>query len=183
MHTPHEDRTTQRRNWFALSALLFLITLCIFFLLVKNKFIQYNQREINKRFFNPLIMRFAGKAFTPQAVLFHRGRKSGREYQTPITLLPISDGYIIMLTYGAKTDWSRNVLAAGECTVQWHGETSRLVEPEICAARDVVAELRSPYRQSLTLASIAGIQQVFRLKLSLPARENHRPVPGHPDDL
>jgi len=46
-------------------------------------------------------------------VLHHRGRKSGREYQTPVKLFRHGDDYVITLPYGAGTDWVKNVVAAG----------------------------------------------------------------------
>jgi F420H(2)-dependent quinone reductase len=49
-------------------------------------------------------------------LVVHRGRKSGRSYQTPVTVFPTENGFIIALTYGAEnTDWVKNVQAAGGC--------------------------------------------------------------------
>ena len=50
------------------------------------------------------------------------GRKSGRSYETPIIVQPAGDGFVIELTYGPGVDWYKNVLAAGGCTVFWHGK-------------------------------------------------------------
>jgi hypothetical protein len=55
------------------------------------------------------------------AIVQHRGRRSGQVYTTPVVTVPIVDGFIILLTFGADTDWCRNVLAAGQCTLQSHG--------------------------------------------------------------
>ena len=46
-------------------------------------------------------------------VVVHRGRRSGRLYQTPVNVFVIEDGYVLALTYGPDTDWVKNVLAAG----------------------------------------------------------------------
>ena len=46
-------------------------------------------------------------------VVVHRGRRSGREYQTPVNVFSSADGYVFALTYGPETDWVKNVLAAG----------------------------------------------------------------------
>jgi deazaflavin-dependent oxidoreductase (nitroreductase family) len=65
------------------------------------------------------------------AVVSHVGRRSGRTYQTPVNLFRRGDGYVIALTYGADTQWVRNVLAAGGADVETRGRRLRLVGPEV----------------------------------------------------
>jgi deazaflavin-dependent oxidoreductase (nitroreductase family) len=64
-------------------------------------------------------------------VVIHRGRRSGRRYQTPVNVFPAADGYVFALTYGPDTDWVRNVLAAGGCELRTRGRTVRLVSPRL----------------------------------------------------
>ncbi|WP_280457695.1 nitroreductase family deazaflavin-dependent oxidoreductase [Nocardia carnea] len=52
------------------------------------------------------------------AVVVHRGRRSGRIFRTPLWAFRRDDGYVIALTYGAESDWVRNVLAAGGCRLE-----------------------------------------------------------------
>lgn len=78
-------------------------------------------RLLSKRIVNPMAMRFAGSAHSPLAVVRHVGRRSGRAYATPLLLVPVADGFVIELTYGFAVDWYRNVVAAGHCTILWHG--------------------------------------------------------------
>ena len=78
-------------------------------------------RAFSKRVVNPLVMRFAGSAGSPFAVIRHVGRRSGRVYATPLLLAPVAGGFVIELTYGFAVDWYRNVVAAGHCTILWHG--------------------------------------------------------------
>ena len=47
-------------------------------------------------------------------VLVHVGRRSGRTYRTPINAFRTRGGYVFALTYGADTDWLRNVRARGQ---------------------------------------------------------------------
>lgn len=61
----------------------------------------------------------------------HRGRRSGRTFRTPVNVFPVPDGFVIALTYGADSDWVRNVLAAGGCTVVTRRRTHRLVAPRV----------------------------------------------------
>jgi deazaflavin-dependent oxidoreductase (nitroreductase family) len=63
-------------------------------------------------------------------VVIHRGRRSGREYRTPINIFRVPGGYVAALTYG-MTDWARNVLAAGGCEVETRGQRVRLGEPRL----------------------------------------------------
>jgi deazaflavin-dependent oxidoreductase (nitroreductase family) len=65
----------------------------------------------------------------PGAVVVHRGRRTGREYRTPVLAFPVADGLVIALTYGRRVDWLANVLAAGECQVVRRGRAHLLVEP------------------------------------------------------
>jgi deazaflavin-dependent oxidoreductase (nitroreductase family) len=64
-------------------------------------------------------------------VVVHQGRRSGKSYQTPVNVFPTPDGVRIALTYGADSQWVRNVLAAGGAEVVTRGRRLRLVEPVI----------------------------------------------------
>jgi deazaflavin-dependent oxidoreductase (nitroreductase family) len=64
-------------------------------------------------------------------VVVHRGRRSGRSYQTPVNVFPAEDAYVFALTYGSDTDWVKNVLAAGGCELRTRGRTLRLVSPHL----------------------------------------------------
>ncbi len=75
-----------------------------------------------RRYLNPLIRSLAGsRSLRFFAVIHHRGRRSGREYATPVNARPIADGFIIPLTFGEGSDWYQNLLAANECVIRWNG--------------------------------------------------------------
>jgi deazaflavin-dependent oxidoreductase (nitroreductase family) len=92
-------------------------------------------RQFNKAIFNRLILTFAGRH--RYAVVYHVGRRSGHAYTTPVVAVPIADGFIIPLTFGADTDWCRNVLAAGQCMLQWHGLAVTVIRPEVVGVATV----------------------------------------------
>lgn len=71
---------------------------------------------------NPLTRRLARSSFGPFTIVRHVGRRSGKLYETPIIVRPVEDGFVIELTYGPEVDWHKNVLAAGGCTLVWHGK-------------------------------------------------------------
>jgi deazaflavin-dependent oxidoreductase (nitroreductase family) len=64
-------------------------------------------------------------------VVVHRGRRSGRSYQTPVNVFRAGDGYLIALTYGANSDWVKNVVAAGGCELRTRGQTVTLGSPRV----------------------------------------------------
>jgi deazaflavin-dependent oxidoreductase (nitroreductase family) len=64
-------------------------------------------------------------------LVVHRGRRSGRVYQTPVELFPARDGFIVALTYGAGTEWLRNLQAAGGGELRTRGRTLRVGEPRV----------------------------------------------------
>ncbi|MBE0699213.1 MAG: nitroreductase family deazaflavin-dependent oxidoreductase, partial [Anaerolineaceae bacterium] len=76
-------------------------------------------RYFNKRVTNRVTMRFAGKHV--YALIHHQGRKSGISYQTPVVAMPAGENFILPLPYGEHVDWYRNILAAGECRMEWRG--------------------------------------------------------------
>jgi deazaflavin-dependent oxidoreductase (nitroreductase family) len=58
------------------------------------------------------------------------GRRSGTVRRTPINVFRRrSGGYIVALTYGADTQWVRNVLAAGGCRLRTRGRWVELAAP------------------------------------------------------
>jgi deazaflavin-dependent oxidoreductase (nitroreductase family) len=50
-------------------------------------------------------------------VVEHRGRRSGTLYRTPVNVFRTPGGFRVALTYGARAEWVRNVLAAGGAEV------------------------------------------------------------------
>ena len=87
-------------------------------------------------------------------LVIHRGRRSGRQYQTPVNVFPAADGYVLALTYGPDTDWVRNVLAAGGCELRTRGRTVRLVSPRLYHDEDRPG-IRPLERQVLRALNVA----------------------------
>jgi deazaflavin-dependent oxidoreductase (nitroreductase family) len=86
------------------------------------------------RYVNPLVLRLAGTRLLPlYGVIEHRGRSSGKAYRTPVVVQPTSDGFIVPMPWGERSDWYRNVRAAGECVIRWKGRKYRMVQPELIA--------------------------------------------------
>ncbi len=64
-------------------------------------------------------------------VITHTGRRSGRRYRAPVNVFAAADGYVVALTYGAESDWVKNVLAAGGCELEHRGRRERLGAPRL----------------------------------------------------
>jgi deazaflavin-dependent oxidoreductase (nitroreductase family) len=95
-------------------------------------------------------------------LVVHRGRRSGRTYQTPVNVFASGDGYVFALTYGPDTDWVKNVLAAGGCELRTRGRTIRLTSPRLFhdeARRDI----RPLERQVLRTIGVADFLSVKKV--------------------
>jgi deazaflavin-dependent oxidoreductase (nitroreductase family) len=86
--------------------------------------------RVNKHATNHVTAPFAAR-LPGFGIVVHRGRRSGREYRTPVNVFRIDGGYSLALTYGRDAQWVRNVLAAGGCDLVWRGRTLRLGDPEV----------------------------------------------------
>ena len=96
-----------------------------------SAFVRIAMRPMTK-VLNPLVRRLAGRAhFNQAARLTHVGRRSGRTYVTPVSARPGGGHFWIALTFGTGSDWCRNVLAAGGCSVRWRGRDYVLSHPVV----------------------------------------------------
>ncbi len=84
------------------------------------------------KYFNPAIRPFA-RYLPGMATITHRGRKSGKPYETIVTAYRKGNVLTIVLGHG-KTDWVKNVLAAGEADVRFIRSTVHLTNPRIVPA-------------------------------------------------
>jgi deazaflavin-dependent oxidoreductase (nitroreductase family) len=88
--------------------------------------------------FRPVVNRYLNRFTRPMArrlpgfaILTHRGRTTGRTYQTPINVFRRGDDYFFFLTYGSDAQWVKNVLASGSCSIETRGRTVELAEPKL----------------------------------------------------
>jgi deazaflavin-dependent oxidoreductase (nitroreductase family) len=63
-------------------------------------------------------------------VVMHRGRRSGRAYETPVNVFRRPGGYVVALTYG-RGDWVRNVLTAGSARLRTRGRVQSVANPRV----------------------------------------------------
>ncbi|HSJ91942.1 MAG TPA: hypothetical protein VK917_07725 [Ilumatobacter sp.] len=94
-------------------------------------------RRFNRAFTNKLQRRSAGRPGAYASVIRHRGRRSGRAYETPIVPFATDDGFVVSLPYGPTTDWVENVLALGSAELVHEGRTVAVDRPEVVPVASV----------------------------------------------
>jgi deazaflavin-dependent oxidoreductase (nitroreductase family) len=118
------------------------------------------------RVLNPVIKKLAGRRhFTMAAQICHVGRHSGRRYVTPAGASLAGDLIVIPLTFGNQSDWSRNVRAAGGCSIRLNGADYEAVRPQLvdlADAKDVVRQAYGPFQRAAF--RMLGIRQVMVLR-------------------
>jgi deazaflavin-dependent oxidoreductase (nitroreductase family) len=105
-------------------------------------------RVVTNRVLGPLARYLPGFA-----IVSHVGRRAGHTYRTPVNIFRRGDGYVIALTYGADSEWVRNVLAAGGADIETRGRRLHVVDPKVVRdpARSLVPK---PVRVPLRLANV-----------------------------
>jgi deazaflavin-dependent oxidoreductase (nitroreductase family) len=84
------------------------------------------------KYVNPML-RPLSKRMPGIAVIRHRGRTSGREYETIVTAYRRGGVLAIGLAHG-KTNWVKNVLAAGQADIRVGRANLHLVNPRVLEA-------------------------------------------------
>lgn len=83
-------------------------------------------RVVTNRISTPLAPHLPGFA-----VVVHEGRVSGKLYRTPVNCWVDDRTAIVALTYGSRTDWLKNLTAAGGGVVEHRGKTHRVGIPKL----------------------------------------------------
>lgn len=123
---------------------------------------RFNARVTNP-LLGPLLRHVPGYGYVE-----HRGRRSGRTYRTPVLSFRDGDRLTFAATYGPRTEWVRNVLAAGGGTFLQSDRRWRLIEPRL-------------YHDPRRLAVPWFIRPALRLLGAADFLEVR--VPPEPDDL
>jgi deazaflavin-dependent oxidoreductase (nitroreductase family) len=90
----------------------------------------------------------------PWAVILHRGRRSGRQYRTPLFAFRRGRTLVIALLYGEESEWLRNLRAGGGHVIR-AGRTFVVGAPEVVAtseAGSLLGRLSPPERAYCRLA-------------------------------
>jgi deazaflavin-dependent oxidoreductase (nitroreductase family) len=101
--------------------------------------------RFNRYFTNPIQRMWAGWA-PGMGILEHAGRKSGKQYRTPLNVFPTEDGVVIVLTYGPDRDWLKNITAAGRAQIKSHGKTTEFVHPQVVPKTEAAQSVKGLWR-------------------------------------
>lgn len=93
--------------------------------------------QIARRLFghslNPILLWFTERFHIDQPVVYHIGRKSGREYATPLCVSPTRAGYIVPAAFGPDVDWLANLRATPRTRLTYGGKTLPVIAEVIDA--------------------------------------------------
>jgi deazaflavin-dependent oxidoreductase (nitroreductase family) len=88
--------------------------------------------RLQAKYMNPGVLKVA--RFLPTfAVIEHRGRKSGKHYETVVNVHRKGKTVAVVLGHG-KGDWVKNILAAGEADIHLFRRDVHVVNPRVVTA-------------------------------------------------
>ena len=127
---------------------------------------------------NPAMMKLAGRRHVRMAAqIRHAGCKSGRQYVTPVGARLFGDTFVIPLTFGSQSDWSRNVRAAGGCSIRLNGVEYQVNRPELADWARAGPSVRAAYSPAMrAMFRLLGIRQFMLLRLAGTARSASAPA-------
>jgi len=121
------------------------------------------------RILNPAIVRLAGRPHIRMtSQVRHVGRRSGRQYVTPVSARLAGNHIVIPLTFGSQSDWSRNVRAAGGCVIRLDGTDYRGVRPRLADGGVLAdAEIQAAFaRRERLMFRLLGITRFLVLDVA-----------------
>lgn len=114
---------------------------------------------------NPWILKWAGASPLGLASLEHRGRVSGAQYTTPLAAARLPGGFVFGMPYGERSDWARNLLAAGEGIVTFDGVRYRVGHPRVISAAKALPRLPLGFRVFSRLLDLQAFMEVDVVRL------------------
>ena len=78
-------------------------------------------RQVFGRALNPIVIAISDRfdLETGQQALHHVGRRTGREYRTPLCVVPTPEGYIVPAAFGPEVDWLANLRATPQAKLTY----------------------------------------------------------------
>jgi hypothetical protein len=163
-----------RLTKFVLGLLILFGAFWVAFLLaMRTKYppLQDAVRRMNREIVNPKTMETAGKPGAYASVVRHVGRTSGTTYETPILALEAHGGFVTPLPYGTKSDWLKNLLAAGSAIVVHDGTTYRVDEPEIIPAAEAAPFVPAQEQRTHRWFGVDQFLRVHRAEVTEPSED------------
>jgi deazaflavin-dependent oxidoreductase (nitroreductase family) len=117
----------------------------------------------------PISRPLAGHRFLPLwAVLRHRGRRTGREYAVPVAIRATEEAFVIAIPFGERTQWVRNVVEAGGCTIRWQAAEHPATAPSIIGYEEAAPAFSPMQRWILRRAGVSRFVRLSRVSDGRP---------------
>ena len=130
----------------------------------KSPLVVDTQRKLNRAIINPRARKTAGTPGATASIVRHTGRRSGKTYETPVGPFPTDDGFVIMLPYGTRSDWLKNVLASGSATIVREGQAYLVDRPELLPIEAAAAFVPDGERRNLRLFNVDQCVRLHRVE-------------------
>jgi|SRR5215211_986500 len=101
--------------------------------------------RFNRYFTNPIQRLWAGWA-PVYCIIEHVGRRSGKQYRTPVNVFSTDEGLAVLLTYGPNRDWVKNLTAAGGGRVKRYGKTFEVKDPQVVPKEEASQSVKGLWR-------------------------------------
>jgi deazaflavin-dependent oxidoreductase (nitroreductase family) len=103
--------------------------------------------DLVNRVIDPWLVRrgLIGGSHGELGLVEHVGRTTGTVRQTPVHPMPTANGFRIIVPIGERSEWARNVLAAGRCRLVLADQSIELDEPVLETPAEA-ADLARPVR-------------------------------------
>jgi deazaflavin-dependent oxidoreductase (nitroreductase family) len=82
---------------------------------------------------NPVLLWFTDRFHIDQPVVYHIGRRSGREYATPLCVSATPAGYIVPVAFGPDVDWLANLRKTPRTRLSYGGKNHHVIAEVIDA--------------------------------------------------
>ena len=77
------------------------------------------------------VMRPVARFAPGLGIVIHKGRKTGREFRTPVTMIISGKRLFVPLAHGERVNWVQNVLAVGVAEVDQLGRRKAIINPRV----------------------------------------------------
>ncbi len=106
--------------------------------------------RFNRYVTNPVQRLWAGW-LPPFAIIEHVGRRSGKQYRTPVNVFSATvdgkPGVAILLTYGPDRDWLKNLDAAGGGRMRRNGKSFDVADPQVVTKAEAATHVAGGARR------------------------------------
>lgn len=115
--------------------------------------------RFNRRVVNPIQSRYAG-VIPGHGLIEHRGRRTGRLYQTPVLVFRGEGAFSMIVGYGLNSDWVQNLIAADGGGLRHLRRQYVLSRPRLLTGPDAYQVLPRRLRRFARLVAVEAAVRV-----------------------